>query len=77
MTVKEDGFCCLFPVEHEIAEINTTCTADIEVACTAGMVTVADFHYANRLMTITMTIHHVDVKVTIYIYFVAIGFIKK
>ena len=29
------------------------------------------------LMTTTMTIHHVDVKVTIYIYFVAIGFIKK
>ena len=48
VTVKEDGFCCLFPVEHENAEINTTCTADIEVACTAGMVTVADFHYANR-----------------------------
>lgn len=48
VTVKEDGFRCLFPVEHENAEINTTSTADIEVAFTAGIVAVADFHDADR-----------------------------
>lgn len=48
VTVKEDGFRCLFPVEHENAEINTTSTADIEVAFTAGIVAVADFHNAER-----------------------------
>ena len=48
MTVKEDRFFCLFPVEHENAEINTISTADIEVASTAGIVAVADFLNADR-----------------------------
>lgn len=48
VTVYKDGFCCLFPVEHENAEINTTSIADIEVASTAGIVAVADFHNADR-----------------------------
>ena len=38
----------MFPVEHENAEINTISTADIEVASTAGIVAVADFHNADR-----------------------------
>lgn len=56
VTVKEDGFRCLFPVESLLLLIFTMLIV---------------------LMTITMTTHHVGVKRAIYIYFVAIGFIKK